>query len=222
MKLEKAVVLIMLLVVSLVPWNDSLGQAPSALVLEKSGTSAPDLQPYREISAGATISLRGGAKLVFVHYYTCQTVAVVGGTVTFSAESYIIKGGRKESEARVPCPRTVLLKAGGEVAGTLIRSGAAGGALRLSTSPTFVLVGPGADHFSAAKVLKGGKAVLESPLQSRHFRWPTGAEPLVADTEYELSLVPKASAKVPVTMKFRTDSPGVTPSDDTLTLVHVE
>ncbi len=222
MKIERPIVIVFTIFASLLVSSGAYAQAPSALVLEKSGKSVPEVQPYSEIRVGTTVSLPSGARLVFLHYYTCQTITVTGGAITFGLEGYNIKGGKKESEARGPCPRTVLLKAGGEVAGTLIRSGAAGGALRLSTSPTFVLVGPRAEQFAAARVSQGGKAVLETPMDGSRFRWPTGAAPLAVDTEYELSLVPKVSEMAPVTMKFRTDSSGVTPSDETLTLVHVE
>ena len=48
-------------------------QTASALVLEKNGSSVPEVKPYSEILVGRTVSLQPGAKLVFVHYYTCQT-----------------------------------------------------------------------------------------------------------------------------------------------------
>ncbi len=49
-------------------------QNASALVLEKSGTAVPEVQPYSEIAVGTTVSLQPGARLVFQHYSTCRTV----------------------------------------------------------------------------------------------------------------------------------------------------
>ena len=222
MRIEKILVVIVVFFGSLLACGVVHAQTPSALVLEKSGASVPEIKPYSEIPVGTKISLPSGGRLVFLHYYTCQTVAVVGSTITFGAETYTITGGTKEREVRAPCPRTVILKAGGEVAGTLIRSGAAGGALGLTTSPTFVLVGPRADDFTAVRVSRGDKGVLEAPLEGRRFRWPIDAAPLAVDTEYELGLVPTVRGTVPVTMKFRTHSPAATPPGDGLTLISAE
>ena len=76
---------------------------------------------------------------------------------------------------------------------------------RLSLSPTFALVGARADDFAAVRVSHGGTMLLEAPLSGRDFRWPAGTAPLVANTDYELVLVPKVEGKAQVTLKFRTE-----------------
>lgn len=94
--------------------------------------------------------------------------------------------------------------------------------VRLSISPTFALVGARADDFAAVRVSQGGTALLESPLTGRGFRWPAGAAPLVANTDYELVLVPKAGDKTQVTLKFRTERGTSTAAGDQLTLISVD
>jgi len=195
-------------------------QSAAALVLEKSGATTPEVQPYSEIAVGATLSLQSGARLVFLHYQTCRTVTVVGGQVAFEAFTYRIMGGSKPEEVRTPCPPTVRLRGQGDVAGTLMRSIVPG--VRLSVVPTFVLVGDRADDFAAVRVSHGGTTVLEAPLAGRGFRWPTGAAPLVADTDYELALVPKAADKARVTVKFRAEGQASTAAGDRLTLISVD
>ena len=195
-------------------------QNASALVLEKSGATTPEVQPYSEIAVGATVSLSSGARLVFLHYQTCRTVTVVGSKVAFGTYTYTITGGSKPEEVRTPCPPTVRLRGQGEVAGTLMRSIVPG--VRLSLSPTFALVGERADDFAAVRVSRGGTRLLEAPLAGRGFRWPREAAPLVANADYELVLVPKAADKAGVTVKFRAEGEAPTAAGDQLTLISVD
>jgi hypothetical protein len=194
-------------------------QNASALVLEKSGATTPEVQPYSEIAVGATLSLPPRTRLVFLHYQTCRTVTVVGGKVAFEAYTYTITGGSKE-EVRTPCPPTVRLRGQGEVAGTLMRSIVPG--VRLSTSPTFVLVGDRADDFAAVRVSQAGATLLEAPLAGRGFRWPTGAAPLASNADYELVLVPKAEGRPQITVKFRAEGEAATAAGAQLTLISVD
>lgn len=191
-------------------------QNASALVLEKSGATTPDVQPYSEIAVGATLSLQSGAKLVFLHYQTCRTVTVVGGSVTFGSLAYTTAGGGRPQEVRTPCPPMVRLRGQGEMAGVVMRS--ISPTVRLSVSPSFVLVGERADDFTAVTVSQDGTMILEAPLAGRGFRWPTSAAPLAVNTNYELRLVPKAADKGRVTVKFRTEGQ----AEDQLTLISVD
>ena len=199
-------------------WAPSAADAQnaSALVLEKSGAVTPEVQPYSEIAVGATVSLAPGTKLVFLHYQTCRTVTVVGGSVTFGALAYTTAGGSKPQEVRTPCPPMVRVRGHGEMAGVVMRS--ISPTVRLSVSPSFVLVGERADDFSAAAVSQDGTMLLEAPLAGRGFRWPASAPPLAANANYELRLMPKAADKGRVTVKFRTEGQ----AEDQLTLISVD
>jgi len=90
--------------------------------------------------------------------------------------------------------------------------------VRLSVSPSFVLVGERADDFSAAAVSQDGTMLLEAPLAGRGFRWPASAPPLAVNANYELRLMPKAADKGRVTVKFRTEGQ----AEDQLTLISVD
>ena len=196
-------------------------QPPSALVLETSGPGIPGVRPYDEILGDANISLPVGARLVFLHYHTCRTVTVVGGRIRFDAETYAIVGGTKESDARTPCPRTVTVKPGGEMAGALIRSlGSAG--LSTSSRPTFVVAGPRAEDFASVRVSRGDTIVLEAPLEGRRFRWPSTAEPLAAGPEYELVFIPTIAGAVPVRLKLMIPPSPVEPASETLTVIRLQ
>ena len=195
-------------------------QNASALVLEKVGVSVPEVQPYSEIAVGTTVSLPPGARLVFLHYQTCKTVTAVGGTVAFGGLTYTVTGGNRPVEVRTPCPPTVRLRGQSEMAGVLMRS--ISPEVRLSLLPTFVLVGARADDFALVRVSQGGTKVLEAPLSGRGFRWPAGAAPLVANTDYELVLVPKVEDKTRITLQFRAESGTATATGNHLTLISVD
>ena len=195
-------------------------QNASALVLEKTGATVPEVQPHNEIAVGTTVSLQPGARLVFLHYQTCRTVTAVGSTVEFGGLTYKVTGGSAPKEVATPCPPTVRLRGQSEMAGVVMRS--ISPEVRLSLSPAFVLVGARADDFAAVRVSQGGMTVLETPLNGRGFRWPAGAAPLVANTDYELVLVPKAGSKTQVSVKFRTERGTSPAAGDRLTLISVD
>jgi hypothetical protein len=195
-------------------------QNASALVLEKTGATVPEVQPYSEIPVGTTVSLQPGARLVFLHYQTCRTVTATGGSVAFGGLTYTITGDSRPKEVRTPCPPTVRLRGQSEMAGVVMRS--ISPEVRLSLSPTFVLVGARADDFASVRVSQGGTKLLEAPLSGRGFRWPAGTAPLVANTNYELVLVPKAGGKTEVTVKFLAERGASSAAGDHLTLISVD
>ena len=156
----------LILSLALLAWlgllSQAVAQSGSALVLEKTGATAPDVQPYSEVPVGVTVSLQPGARLVFLHYQTCRTVTAVGGTVTFGGLTYTITGGNKPEEVRTPCPPTVRLRGQSEMAGVLMRT--ISPEVRLSLSPVFALVGARADDFASVRLSHGGTMLLEAPL----------------------------------------------------------
>lgn len=200
----------------------AIAQQPSALALEKSGSVVPDIKPYSEVSVGTKISLKGAAKLVFLHYYTCQTVSVIGGTIEFGAETYSITGGKRESEKRTPCPRVVTLNAGAEAAGVLFRSGISSVMLKFTPQPTFVLAGKRADTFGSVRVIKDRKVLTEARLEDRIFHWPRNATPLPVETNYELELVPVVSGATPVKMSFSVSEAAEAPGTQEMLLIRVD
>jgi hypothetical protein len=212
-------VALLALLVALPPAAGQPARPGAALVLETGGTPAPAFRPYTEIPAGTTISLAGGARVVFVHYRTCRTVTVVGGTVTVTAEAYAPAGGAAATETPAPCPRPVTLTRGGEVVvgGFLTRS--IGPALTLAPRPSFVLAGPRSGDFTAVRVSQEGREVLTVPLTGAGLHWPAGAPALTVSTVYDLVLLP-ASPEAPLTLRFRVAAPEAV--GEALTVISVE
>jgi len=221
-KIESFFLLVFNLIALLLTSSVMYAQAPSALVLEKSGASVPEVRPYSEIPVGTTLSLRSATKLVFLHYYTCQTVAVIGSTIGFEQERYIITGGKKESETRSPCPRKLALRVGGEVGGIMVRSTLAGVTLKFSSQPGFVLVGKRADDFASVRVFKEDKKLLETPLDGRRFRWPTDAAALAPGDDYQMVLTPKVSGAPSVKIGFFVTPSSESPASEAMVLISVE
>ncbi len=196
-------------------------QAPAALVLETSGGSTPALPPYTEIPGGTIVSLPGTTRLVFLHYHTCRTVTLVGGTITVNVEAYTASGNASVREARTACPRPVTLKASGEVVIGGIVTRALGPPLTLPAQPSFVLAGPRAGSFTRARISREGTEALTVPLDGPRLRWPPGASPLTVGAVYELALLPEAPA-APVTVRFRVTTPLTDPAGPTLTVIRLE
>src|SRR5262249_27647683 len=108
-------------------------------------------------------------------------------------------------------------------AGIVIRGEAGAPALRLSTAPTFVLVGPRADDFAAVRITtKDGVLVLKAPLAGRRFQWPARAAPLSADAAYALTLLPLREQGEALTVPFIAIALAGSPRDRGLSLLRVE
>ena len=178
----------------------------SGLVLEVAGTTTPVLRPYTELPPSATINLGSAGRLVFVHYLSCRTVTVVGGTVTVDTDRYTATGSK--SEARTACPRAVTLKGGGETAGLLVRGmrppprdiRQGPPPLTLAATPDLILVGERAAEVATVKVADGSETVLEVRVSSPRLSWPRNAPPLRTDTVYDLVFSFKNDATGPVTV----------------------
>lgn len=202
MGIERVLVLLFAFFASALASSIAHAQTASALVLEKSGASVPNVQAYSEVPVGTKVSLSDRARLVFLHYFTCRTVTVVGGTIAFGVEKYTLTGGKKEAETRSSCPRQVALKSGGEMAGIMLRSAPLGAIPQMLVRPSFVLVGRRAEDFAAVRVSEDDKRLLEVPLEGRRFQWPADAAPLSPEMDYELVLIPKVSGTPPVKTRF--------------------
>ena len=197
-------------------------QAPAALVLEASGSIAPAVRPYTEIVADTTLALSGGARLMFLHYQTCRTVAVTGGSLTVTVGSYSIAGGTKSSDVLAPCPRKVSVRGGGELGGAVFRSLPGSRGLVIQTEAAFVLVGPQASEFASARIMRDDAPIAQGPIRDKVFRWPAGAAPLAPSTGYELVLVPASATDRSVTVRFTTPSTAAPAGQEPLVVIGVD
>jgi hypothetical protein len=196
-------------------------EAPAGLILEVSGTVSPSVRPYTEIPSGTALSLSRGAHLVFVHYQTCKTVTVTGGTVTISAASYATRDGQ-QTDMPTPCPKKVNVRGGGELGGVVYRSVSANRGITLPVEAAFVLSGPRASSFASARVSRDRALVAEGAIRDQVFRWPAGTAPLPPDTTFELTLVPIRAEDRPVTIRFATPAVAAPPGQAPLVVIGVD
>src|SRR6266567_2805132 len=102
-----------------------------------SGTTDPPITAMSEIPPGSPIRLGPGAELTFVHYYRCQLITVVGGTLRMTRTSFTTDG-RIVSEKDGPCPSIHQIR--GNVSGGLVMRGA-GSSPRWPLNPEIIFAG---------------------------------------------------------------------------------
>jgi hypothetical protein len=184
-----------------------------ALVLEIDGPVTPALRPYREIPSGTTVSLGNDSRLVFLHYASCRTLTVVGGSVAFTGgPAPILKGTATQADVRGRCPKK--FSATGSDAAVVFRGTSAVGT---SPTPEFILVGRRADEFAAVRIQHGGRELLARALDGPRFIWPADVPPLVPGG-YVLDLLPRVSGAAPATVNFEVS----TRPSDAFTLITID
>jgi hypothetical protein len=172
------------------------GQAqatPVALATDVSGEMSPPVEPWSEIPAGTAVVLADDAEMVFLHYWTCESVTVRGGRLSFTSERYTLQGGRILDARRTPCPRAIVLSESGELGGMVLRGSAQSAAqvaqaYPVSDAPSFVLAGRKAGDFARIRVAQGEVAVLDEPIRDRSFHWPEGVPRLHGGETYAVTL----------------------------------
>lgn len=197
------------------------GGEPMALLLEKKGTLAPDLDAFSELPTGLKLFLLDSSSMEFLHYRTCETVGIAGGHVTITPAGYTTTG-KITHRSRTPCPRkhTVRAAAGQsvETAGVRLR-GHVSRPISLPQRPNVVLVGRQAGAFAAARIASEGSVVLEVPLQGRRLLWPDTADSLEAGGTYEMTLVPLPSDGEPIHLHIQVSAARPEGDQERLTLI---
>lgn len=164
-----------------------------ALATDVSGETSPPVEPWSEIPAGTSVVLADDAEMVFLHYWTCESVTVRGGRLAFSSERYTLQGGRILDARRTPCPRAIVLSESGEVGGMVLRgspeSAAQGAqAYPVPDAPSFVLAGRKAGDFARIRVAQGEVTILDEPIHDRSFHWPAALPRLQPGETYAVTL----------------------------------
>jgi hypothetical protein len=186
-----------------------------ALVLEIDGPVTPALRAYREIPSGTTVSLGNDSRLIFLHYASCRTLTVVGGSVTFTTgPAPILKGTATRADVRGRCPKK--FSAAGSDAAVVFREPSTR-AVGMSATPEFILVGRRADDFGAIRIRHGGRELIGRALDGPRFTWPADVPPLVPGA-YVLELLPRASGTAPATVTFEVS----TRPADAFTLITID
>lgn len=190
---------------------------PAALALEVSGATTPVVEAFTELETKNTITLDASTTIEFLHYASCKTVIVQGGQLSFTEQRYLYKGGKVLGSKRAECPKSVAASGASQIGGVVMRS-AGGGGVRVTTRPSFVLVGARADEFSSIRISQGDRTIHETALDGRTFHYPDSASTLEKGQSYEVTLTPKDGAKP---RKFKLKAQG-RPKKDALTLIRVD
>ncbi|MCH7710037.1 MAG: hypothetical protein IH903_00210 [Proteobacteria bacterium] len=193
-------------------------QPPVALVIEVTGTVEPALEPYSEVADKDNVKLAAGARLTFLHYATCQEVAVSGGRITFTAEAFRVEGGGITHSSRVDCPRSVTIQPDAVAGAVLFRGVRARTVVTLNPRPVFVLVGAKATNFTRIRILRDKKTIFEGKIEGRRFAWPEGEPPLAPGWVYALDLLTAGGGKPRTVAVEVVDQRGRSP----LTLIRVD
>jgi hypothetical protein len=192
---------------------------PAALALDVSGPTTPQVEPFSELETKSPIELDAGTTIEFLHYHFCEAVTVKGGRLNFTKQRFLFKGGKILSKKRAECPKKVSLGGASQIGGVVLRGGEKKSkSLRLTTRPSFVLVGADADGYAAIRISQNGNSVLEAKLHGRVFFYPDSAPTLNKGQSYEVTLTPKGEGKQ---RTFKLKAQG-RPKKYALTLIRVD
>ena len=166
------------------------GETPTALALDITGASVPEVEPFSELLKRDKINLGPETVLEFMHYASCQSVTVQGGRLSFSDQRYFLKGGRILSQKRAECPKSVAISGASQIGGIVLRNNPGGSTLRVPTKPSFVLIGKKGAAYKSIRITQNDKVLLEGALEGRVFHWPDSAAALKKGSSYEVVLTP--------------------------------
>jgi hypothetical protein len=152
---------------------------PIALILDAEGSVPAALEPFSEVEPGGEYALDGSASVRFLHYATCEEVAVRGGALGFSAQGYTARGGTILESRTGKCPKTFEAKGNANVGGAMMRSsGTPASRLRLAREPNLLIAGRGASTVRAIQFNCANGSKVQAKVTSPRFSWPQGAEGL--------------------------------------------
>jgi hypothetical protein len=190
-------------------------EEPVGIVIAVSGDIDPPLSAMAEIPDGVQISLKGEARLTFLHYSLCKIAVVAGGTVTLSRANFV-SDGRIESEKDQACPRVYSMSDTSEAnrssGGAVIRGAMA--TPQWSPSAEFIFTGPKAETITAAVIVSAdspGQPPIPLQISGGRGRQPAGARPLKPGGHYTLRVTTR-DRPTPTEMPFVTAAPGASGS----------
>ena len=203
-------------------------QETVGLLLERVGHTVPDVSVFSEFPAEFELTLAKETSIQFLHYGKCEEVTVTGGRVVLHALTYQIEGGLSKSRA-LPCPREQIVdRSGLPISLTIWEPGSVRirgleddtsiEGVQLSVRSRVILIGEGANEFSAVRLIREGKSLVDIPLQSSSFRWP--AVSLEHNAAYEMVFVPNEATRSPLRVTFRM-APATDFGHEGVVLVHV-
>ncbi len=168
-------------------------EVAAGIVLDVKGSASPAVASLSEMEAGQKVALGADGRMTLVHYRSCRTLTVVGGSVTFNLTQLIVEGGRIEDEKK-RCPKRFALADGGATTagGLVLRGGTPADARQMSPRPIIVLAGPRAAGIGEAELRGPGGTVARWPAGSRRLELPASGAALQAGASYDLVLRSKS------------------------------
>jgi len=164
----------------------------AGILLDVKGTVTPAVTALSEVEAGEKLALGPDSRLTLVHYRSCRTLTVVGGSVTFNLTQLIVQGGKIEDEKR-RCPKRFALADGGSTtAGGLVLRGGPGETQQMTQRPIILLSGPRAAEIADAELRGPGGTVARWPAGTRRLELPASGSALQTGTSYDLVLRARA------------------------------
>jgi hypothetical protein len=130
----------------------------SGLVLEVSGKTDPQLAPYSELQTNATVKLAPDATIKVVHYKSCRTLAVSGGTIEAGPDDFKLADGKIVSNVLGHCPPRMGTKTGSGLGGIVMRGGEPE-ALPVIPGQIFVFTGDGAGAVQKVSLMRDNKTL---------------------------------------------------------------
>lgn len=166
----------------------SAANEPAALVLDVSGTTAPQLEAFSEINTNTPVVLDADATVEFMHYAKCETVVLRGGRLVFSSQRYQLRGGQVVRTKRADCPKSVAISGASQIGGVVMRDLGGASVVRVSQKPSLAFIGEESNGYSTIYIRQDGKDILTGKLDGRVFHWPASAPALQANSSYSVTL----------------------------------
>ena len=174
-----------------------------AMVLDVSGATAPQVEPFAILGAGTRLVLEPSSELEFVHLSSCELVRIRGGILTVRARGFMAAGGEVLMHTDEDCPKKARLRAETRTTGIRFRSINLQRPVLIPEKPTIVLPDADATRLMIAR-MNDGTTVIDLAVSGAVVPWPPSRPGLTRGATYLLRVTIGADVLSAV-FKVRTD-----------------
>lgn len=162
------------------------GGEPVALVTDYAGGKGSKIEAFSELTEGQTLTLGAKDRVTVLHYRSCKSLTITGGTIHISRQAVTQDGGTREEAPGEACPQELTVATAGVGGGALVR------AVGFSTIPSAlescILVGAQASKISAVAVGQNDTPLFTAKVQGRRLEIPAG-QSLTEGSDYSLGFL---------------------------------
>jgi|GEM_PF-3670521 len=146
-----------------------------ALVTALSGVTVPGVRPFGDLQPGTTVDLGSAGRLGLVHYKSCRSATIEGGTVAIGANDFEVTGGKIVTEGKQACPKQMSISGGGAATAGGVVMRAAGHRAEVDVNGTMAVVGAKADQVTLV-IFENflHRVVGQAPVKDRQLVWSEG------------------------------------------------